>query len=160
MRRTGCRTPAKIDYEKATTPRRGALGVILAAIALVVLIAMLLWLGFGTGMSMDTGVRTPLVDMFRRGNVETELRMLAARGILAPRAHEQLALLAILVEDVDAAVATAARETIASIPEDALSGFLARGDVPHELRALFTTGRPATAATPLDQRRAARRQLS
>ena len=36
-----------IDYEKATTPRRGALGVILAAIALVALIVMLFWLGFG-----------------------------------------------------------------------------------------------------------------
>jgi cytoskeletal protein RodZ len=37
----------KIDYEKATTPRRGAFGVILAAIVLVALIAALLWLGFG-----------------------------------------------------------------------------------------------------------------
>jgi hypothetical protein len=94
---------------------------------------------------MDTGVRTPLVDMFRRGNVETEIRMLAARGVLAPRAHEQLALLAILSHDADEAVAAAATLTIASIPVEALSAFLARTDVPAELRTLFTTGAPAAA---------------
>jgi hypothetical protein len=76
--------------------------------------------------------------MFRRGHVETEIRMLAARGILAPRAHEQLALLAMLVDDADPSVAKAASATIASIPEEALAAFLARSDVPAELRIMFT----------------------
>ena len=74
--------------------------------------------------------------------------MLAARGILAPRAHEQLALLAILVHDADTAVARAASQTVASIPEETLSAFLARPDVPNELRALFTTGAVDTAVMP------------
>ena len=100
-------------------------------------------------MTMDTGARTPLMEMFRRGNVETEVRMLAARGILAPRGHEQLALLAMLADDEDAEVATAARETIAGIPPDQLSAFVARADVSTELRNFFTSSgseAPVTAA--------------
>jgi len=100
------------------------------------------------GLTVETGVRTALVDMFRRGVVDPEVRMLAARGILAPRAHEQLAMLALLVEDADPAVAKAARETIASISEEALSAFLARSDVPAELRRLFTTPTLDAGATP------------
>ena len=97
---------------------------------------------------MDTGVRTPLMEMFRRGNVETEVRMLAARGILAPRGHEQLALLAMLVDDQDTEVATAARETIAGIPPDQLSAFVARADVPAELRNFFMPAGTETRVTP------------
>jgi len=37
----------KIDYEKATTPRRGVFGVGLVAIALLALAGMLLWLWLG-----------------------------------------------------------------------------------------------------------------
>ena len=36
-----------IDYEKATTPRRGARGVILVSIALIALVVIVLWLQFG-----------------------------------------------------------------------------------------------------------------
>ena len=42
---------------------------------------------------MDTGFRTPLLDFFRRGDVARDVRLLAAQGALAPRAHEQLGLL-------------------------------------------------------------------
>ncbi len=38
---------ARIDYEKATTPRRGARGLILVSIALMALVTLLLWLQFG-----------------------------------------------------------------------------------------------------------------
>jgi len=86
---------------------------------------------------MDTGIRTPLVEMFQRGEVADDVRMLAARGALAPRAHEQLALLALLVEDADADVSQAAQATIAAIPAAALSAFLARTDVPGELKAFY-----------------------
>lgn len=86
---------------------------------------------------MDTGIRTPLVEMFRSGDVADDVRMLAARGALAPRAHEQLALLALLTEDADAEVSQAAQATIAAIPPSALSAFLARTDVPGELRAFY-----------------------
>jgi hypothetical protein len=37
---------------------------------------------------MDPGFRTPLLDFFRRGDVARDVRLLAAQGVLAPRAHE------------------------------------------------------------------------
>ena len=58
-------------------------------------------------MVMETGVRTPLVEMFRRGTVDVDIRMFAARGMLAPRGYEQLALLVILTGDESAEVAAA-----------------------------------------------------
>ena len=98
---------------------------------------------------MDTGLRTPLIEMFRRGEAAQDVRLLAARGELAPRAHEQLALLALLVDDQDADVATAAAATLESIPAGSLAAFLARSDVPAELRAFFTDrGIDLTDVTP------------
>jgi hypothetical protein len=86
---------------------------------------------------MDAGFRTPLLDFFRRGEVARDVRLLAAQGALAPRAHEQLALLMLLVSDVDPEIAAAAEATIASIPRDSLAAFLGRSDTAAELRAFF-----------------------
>jgi hypothetical protein len=58
---------------------------------------------------MDPGLRTPLIDFFRRGEVARDIRLLAARGAMAPRALEQLALLVLLADDQDAEIAEAAR---------------------------------------------------
>ena len=41
---------------------------------------------------------TPLLDFFKRGEVDRETRMLAAEGALAPRAAEQLMILVLLLE--------------------------------------------------------------
>jgi len=97
---------------------------------------------------MDPGFRSPLVDFFRRGEVARDVRMLAAQGVLAPRAHEQLALLVLLCDDQDAEIASHANATIESLPGDALRAFLARTDVPNEIRAFFAARgiEPATAA--------------
>ena len=46
---------------------------------------------------MESLYRTPLLDCFRRGEVAADIRMMAAQGVLAPRAHEQLGLLVLLV---------------------------------------------------------------
>ena len=73
---------------------------------------------------------TPLVDFFRRGEVARDVRLLAARGALAPRAHEQLELLMLLVSDQDPEIARVAESTIAAIPRESLSAFLARSDAP------------------------------
>jgi hypothetical protein len=95
---------------------------------------------------MDATSR-PLLDYFRRGEAPVDARLLAARGVLAPRAHEQMELLALLVKDADADVAATAEATLKAIPEEALSGFLARSDVSAELRAfLESRGVVATAA--------------
>jgi hypothetical protein len=86
---------------------------------------------------MDLGIRSPLIDFFRRGEVAKDVRMLAARGAMAPRAHEQVALLALLTEDAEPEVRAAAEATIAAIPSDSLALFLGRSDVPDQLRDFF-----------------------
>ena len=86
---------------------------------------------------MDVGIRTPLLDFFRRGEVARDIRLLAAQGALAPRAHEQLALLILLIDDADPEVARAADATIAAIPRASLAAFLARTDASAELRGFF-----------------------
>jgi hypothetical protein len=101
---------------------------------------------------MEGVFRTPLIDFFRRGDVPLDVRLLAARGVLAPRAHDQLALLMLLIEDADADVAAAAEETLRAIPTATLAGFLARGDVSADMRAFFA-GRgvePAPAVVPAE----------
>lgn len=86
---------------------------------------------------MDPGLRTPLVDFFRRGEVARDVRLLAAQGAFAPRALDQLALLLILKDDTDAEIAQAAADTIERLPRPALEAFLARLDVPSEMRQHF-----------------------
>ena len=65
---------------------------------------------------MDAAYRTPLVDCFRRGDVARDIRLLAAAGGVAPRAHEQIALLMLLVDDSDPEVAATASATLARLP--------------------------------------------
>jgi hypothetical protein len=86
---------------------------------------------------VDPGYRTPLVDFFRRGDVAHDVRLLAAQGALAPRAHEQLALLVLLLDDQDPEIAAVASETLLRIPREALAAFLARSDVSQEMRDVF-----------------------
>lgn len=79
----------------------------------------------------------PLLDFFRRGEVARDVRLLAAQGVLAPRAHEQIAILILLLEDRDLEVRTTAAQTIDRIPHDALRAFLGRSDVPIGIREFF-----------------------
>jgi len=80
---------------------------------------------------------TPLLDFFKRGEVARDVRMEAAQGTLAPRAYEQLAILVLLLEDSDVEVRATADETLSRIPEDVLKTFLARADVPIDMREFF-----------------------
>jgi len=80
---------------------------------------------------------TPLLDFFKRGEVDRETRMLAAEGALAPRAMEQLSILVLLLEDSDAEIRRTAEETLGRIPEESLKAFLGRSDVPLGLREFF-----------------------
>ena len=86
---------------------------------------------------MDLAVRSPLIDFFKRGEVARDVRLLAARGVLAPRAQEQLALLAMLTDDADPEIRGAAEATLAAIPNDSLAAFLGRSDVSEGLRDFF-----------------------
>ena len=87
---------------------------------------------------MDPGLRTPLVDFFRRGEVARDVRLLAAQGAFAPRALDQLALLLILKDDADPEIAGAAGQTIDRLPKPAVEAFISRSDVPAEMRLYFT----------------------
>lgn len=86
---------------------------------------------------MDAGVRSPLIDFFRRGEVASDVRLLAARGALAPRAQEQLALLLLLIDDPDPVVAGTAARTVDALPPPAVAAFLARRDAPQAMRDFF-----------------------
>jgi hypothetical protein len=86
---------------------------------------------------VDPGVRTPLVDFFRRGEVARDVRLVAAQGAFAPRALDQLALLLILKDDGDPEIAREALCTLERLPEAALSAFLGRSEVPTEIRVFF-----------------------
>ncbi|HEX6006529.1 MAG TPA: hypothetical protein VFY80_01115, partial [Burkholderiales bacterium] len=74
--------------------------------------------------------------------------LLAARGAIAPRALEQLALLALLTEDADPEVRRTAAETLDRIPTEAISTFIARSEVPAELRAFFVARGVPVASAP------------
>jgi hypothetical protein len=80
---------------------------------------------------------TPLLDFFKRGEVDRDVRLQAAQGTLAPRAHEQLAILVLLLEDTDHEIRDTADDTLNRIPVGALEAFLARPDVPVDLREFF-----------------------
>jgi len=86
---------------------------------------------------MESGFRSPLLDFFRRGDVARDVRLVAAQGALAPRAHEQLGLLVLLISDPDPEIAATAEATLQAIPREALEGFLARSDAPTELVEFF-----------------------
>jgi hypothetical protein len=85
----------------------------------------------------DPGYRSPLVDFFRRGEVARDVRLLAAQGALAPRAQEQLALLVLLADDPDPEIARATQATLDTLPIEPLTAFLARAEVPREMRTFF-----------------------
>ena len=80
---------------------------------------------------------TPLLDFFKRGEIERDVRMLAAQGTLAPRAYEQLAILILLLEDKDAEIRNTAEATLDKIPLAPLEAFLARSDIPIGMREFF-----------------------
>jgi hypothetical protein len=80
---------------------------------------------------------TPLLDSFKRGEVAHDARLLAARGELAPRAAEQLAILSLLVADQDDQIREAAEGTLLNIPLESIQAVLAASDVPTGLREFF-----------------------
>jgi hypothetical protein len=86
---------------------------------------------------MEIGLRTPLIDMFRRGEVARDVRLLAAQGGVAPTPLEQIGLLALLSDDQEGEVRVAAQDAIAKMPVEFVSRVIARSDVPRELREFY-----------------------
>jgi hypothetical protein len=79
----------------------------------------------------------PLLEFFKRGEVARDVRLLAAQGALAPRAHEQIAILVLLLDDADEEIRRTANDTLNRIPEDSLRAHLGRSDVPNGVREFF-----------------------
>jgi len=101
---------------------------------------------------MDALYATPLFDLFRRGEVAPDIRLLAAQGVLAPRAVEQLALLVHLTADADPHICATAEATIRRIPVELLAAFVGRPDVPEDVRAFFVArGIEPAVPTPGDE---------
>jgi hypothetical protein len=94
---------------------------------------------------------SPLVEFFKRGEVARDVRMLAAQGGFAPRAHEQLSILVLLLEDGDPEVRQTAADTLDHLPADALARFLGRPDVSAALRDFFAARGIVPAAAPADE---------
>jgi hypothetical protein len=98
---------------------------------------------------MDIGLRTPLLDYFRRGEVARELRLTAAEGAVAPRPLEQLGLLALLSDDPDLEIRATAERTLAKLPAPQLGALLASAETPAELREFFARRGVVAAPAPL-----------
>jgi hypothetical protein len=80
---------------------------------------------------------TPLLEIFKRGEAAHDVKLLAAQGKIAPRAHEQIGILILLVADADEEIRSTAEQTLATIPEGLLRAFLARSDVTGAMRDFF-----------------------
>jgi hypothetical protein len=103
---------------------------------------------------MDAVLRTPIVECFLRGDVSRDLRLIAAQGVMAEHARDQLALLVLLSRDPDQEVAATAAETTQRLPKAQLAAFLARPDVPADLRDAYApliVGVAPAAATDSDE---------
>jgi hypothetical protein len=97
---------------------------------------------------MAAGLTTPMLDFFRRGEVARDVRMLAAQGAIAPRPMEQLGILVVLTSDSDPEIRQTAEQTLKLLPDELLAGFIARADVPTELREFFIKRGIQPSATP------------
>jgi hypothetical protein len=97
---------------------------------------------------MPAGLSTPLLDFFRRGEVARDVRLLAAQGAIAPRPLEQLGLLMLLTSDHDSEVRDIAEATLVNLPANLVADFIARSDVPTELRDFFIKRGINPSATP------------
>ena len=89
-----------------------------------------------------------MLDFFRRGEVARDVKLLAAQGAIAPRPVEQLGILMVLTSDHDAEIRDTAEQTLAMLPPDLLAGFIARSDVPTEIREFFIRRGIQPAAVP------------
>lgn len=93
-------------------------------------------------------LRSPLLDIFRRGEVARDVKLAAAQGGVAPRRMEQLALLMLLSADADPEIKQTAEQTLQNLPVNVVSDFIARADVPMEMREFFAARGITPSNTP------------
>ena len=71
---------------------------------------------------MDTGYLTPFLDMLKHGQIDREMRLMAAQGDLGLRSDEQRAVLELLANDADPEIAKAAAASIAAAATGGATG--------------------------------------
>lgn len=89
-----------------------------------------------------------MLDFFRRGEVARDIKLMAAQGRIAPRPLEQLGILMVLTSDGDADIRETADRTLQGLPANLVADFIARSDVPTELREFFVRRGIQPSATP------------
>ncbi len=90
----------------------------------------------------EARVTNPFVEQFRRGGVPTELRLMAAQGVLPLKPEDLLELLADLVKDPEAAVAEAAKAALTAFPAAEFLPILKSRETPPPVLAWAVTFRP------------------
>ena len=68
---------------------------------------------------MEAGAGTPLLDLFRKGGVDRDIRLMAAQGILGLRRFEQIGVCELLAGDPDPEIAEAASSLLRELSGDA-----------------------------------------
>jgi hypothetical protein len=76
----------------------------------------------------EAGAGTPLLDFFKRGHVDRDIRLMAARGELGLRPHEHAAMVALLIGDSDPEIASAAKGSLDAGETPAV----AEAEAPHD----------------------------
>jgi len=110
---------------------------------------------------METGYPTPFLDMLKHGQLDRDMRLMAAQGTLGLRPDEQQRVLEILVGDADpdvaqAATARLAAGAIAAVEPDAPEESHAQGDESSEVKAAKEKGLLETLAAMNPAQRLAR----
>lgn len=88
---------------------------------------------------MDIGKGSPLVELFRRGDVTPDMKRMAAAGEVAAPAPDQLTMLVLLAADGDPAIAQLAAATLDAVPAARLAAVLALPEVSVDVRSYFAT---------------------
>ena len=81
----------------------------------------------------------PLLDLFRRGEVSRDIRLLAASGSIQLRSFEQFGLLLLLTADSDPEIAASAEVTLLATPRPVVAWYLAQPDASPEVVAYFAS---------------------
>ena len=68
---------------------------------------------------MEAGAGTPLLDLFRKGGVDRDIRLMAAQGILGLRQFEQIGVCELLAADSDTEIAEAASSLLKELTGNA-----------------------------------------
>ena len=80
--------------------------------------------------------------------IARDVRLMAAQGSIAPRPLEQLGILMVLTSDGDGEIRDTAEATLKLLPPALLAGFIARADIPTDIREFFIRRGIEPGATP------------